>query len=131
MNEGESINITFTSTVPVGCVASNNVARSQCAQNFYIFRPSYYTYESTCSNGVLKRDILFNAEFCGFRLGNLDWMEKKTLEIYGYNDGMYNENKRYAYIKLSTPSNSTYNNIWKDFEIYQIRVVTFDKKKSK
>ncbi|XP_052063299.1 von Willebrand factor D and EGF domain-containing protein-like [Mytilus californianus] len=127
VNEGESINITFMSTVPVGCIASHNVIRSQCDQNFYIFRPSYYTYGSSCTNNVLKRDILFNAEFCGFRLGNLDWMDKKTLEVYGYNDGLYNVNNRYAYIKLSTSSISAYNNIWKDVDIYQIRVEVRDK----
>ncbi|CAC5375044.1 unnamed protein product [Mytilus coruscus] len=127
VNEGDSINITFTSTVPVGCIASHNVIRSQCDQNFYIFRPSYYTYGSSCTNNVRKRDILFNAEFCGFRLGNLDWMEKKTLEVYGYNDGLYNVNNRYAYIKLSTSSISEYNNIWKDVDIYQIRVEVRDK----
>ncbi|CAG2226577.1 unnamed protein product [Mytilus edulis] len=130
VNEGESINITFTSTVPVGCIVSHNAIRSQsrqCDLNFYIVRPSYYTYESTCSNGVLKRDILFNADFCGFRLGNLNWKEKKTLEIYGYNDGLYNENNRIAYIKLSTSSNSTYNNIWKDFDMREIRVDVIDK----
>ncbi|XP_071151940.1 von Willebrand factor D and EGF domain-containing protein-like, partial [Mytilus edulis] len=125
VNEGESINITFTSTVPVGCIASNDAIRSQCDQNFYIFRPSYYT--SSCTNNVLKRDVLFNAEFCGFRLGNLDWMDKKALEVYGYNDGIYNVNNRYAYIKLSTSSISAYNNIWKDVDIYQIRVEVRDK----
>ncbi|VDI39774.1 Hypothetical predicted protein [Mytilus galloprovincialis] len=125
VNEGDSINITFTSTVPVGCIASHNAIRSQCDQNFYIFRQSYYT--SSCTNNVLKRDVLFNAEFCGFRLGNLDWTDKKSLEVYGYNDGIYNVNNRYAYIKLSTSSISAYNNIWKDVDIYRIRITVRDK----
>lgn len=74
----------------------------------------------------MKRDILFKADFCGIKLGNLDWMEKKTLQVYGYNDGLYNANTRYAYIKLLIPSISTYNDIWTDVDIRQIRVITFN-----
>ncbi|XP_063442417.1 von Willebrand factor D and EGF domain-containing protein-like [Mytilus trossulus] len=121
ITEGESFNITFTSTVPVGCISSHPDLRSQCEQNFYIFRP--YNQEPTCINNMIKRDIVFKAESCGIRLGNLDWMEKRTLQVYGYNDGLYNVNNRYAYIKLSASSVSIPNNIWKDVYIQQIRVL--------
>ncbi|CAC5375043.1 unnamed protein product [Mytilus coruscus] len=125
VTEGESINITLTSTVPVGCNSSHQDFRSLCYQNFYIFRQNYQ--ESTCTNNMVKRNIVFKAEFCGITLGNLDWMEKRTLQVYGYNDGLYNVNKRYAYIKLSTSAVSTHNNIWKDVYIRNIRVTVVDK----
>ncbi|XP_071174260.1 von Willebrand factor D and EGF domain-containing protein-like [Mytilus edulis] len=127
VTEGESINITFTSTVPVGCISSHPVFRSQCDLNFYLLQPYYSA--STCINNVIKRDIVFKTEFCGIRVGNLDWMEKRTLQVYGYNDGMYNTNNRYAYIRLSTSSKyiSTQNNIWRDVHISQIRVNVVDK----
>lgn len=105
----------------MGCISSLPNFRSHCDQNFYIFRPNYQ--ESTCTNNMVKRDIVFKAEFCGIRLGNLDWMEKRTLQVYGYNDGLYNVNNRYAYIKLSSSSVSTPNTIWKDVYIRQIRVL--------
>ncbi|CAG2211168.1 unnamed protein product [Mytilus edulis] len=122
VTEGESINITFTSTVPVGCISSHPVFRSQCDLNFYLSQPYYSA--STCINNVIKRDIVFKTEFCGIRVGNLDWMEKRTLQVYGYNDGMYNINNRYAYLRLSTSSKyiSTQNNIWRDVQINQITV---------
>ncbi|XP_063442416.1 von Willebrand factor D and EGF domain-containing protein-like [Mytilus trossulus] len=127
VTEGESINITFTSTVPVGCISSHPDLRSHCDLNFYISRPNYG--ESTCVNNVIKRDIVFKSKSCGIRLGNLYWMEKRTLQVYGYNDGMYNINNRYAYIRLSTSPAyiSTPNNIWRDVQISQIRVDVVDK----
>ncbi|CAC5386360.1 unnamed protein product [Mytilus coruscus] len=70
---------------------------------------------------------LYSPVFHAGLLGNLDWMEKRTLQVYGYNDGLYNVNNRYAYIKLSTSSVSTPNNIWKDVYIRQIRVTVVDK----
>ncbi|OPL22093.1 hypothetical protein AM593_09641, partial [Mytilus galloprovincialis] len=120
VTEGESFNITFTSTVPVGCISSHPDFRSHCDLNFYISRPN--NGESTCINNVIKRDIVFRTQFCGIRVGNLDWMEKKTVQVYGYNDGMYNVNNRYAYIRVSTSSANiaTPNNIWRDVQISQI-----------
>lgn len=107
----------------MGCISSHPVFRSQCDLNFYLSQPYYSA--STCINNVIKRDIVFKTEFCGIRVGNLDWMEKRTLQVYGYNDGMYNTNNRYAYIRLSTSSKyiSTQNNIWRDVHISQIRVI--------
>ncbi|XP_063440468.1 uncharacterized protein LOC134721412 [Mytilus trossulus] len=127
VTEGESINITFTSTVPVGCISSHPVFRSQCDLNFYLSQPSYSA--STCINNVIKRDIVFKTEFCGIKVGNLDWMDKRTVQVYGYNDGMYNINNRYAYLRLFTSSKyiSTQNNIWRDVQINQITVKVVDK----
>ncbi|XP_076109588.1 uncharacterized protein LOC143078620 [Mytilus galloprovincialis] len=113
VNEGESINITFTSSVPVGCNGSN------CDLNFYIRQ---WADTSSCINGIVNRDILIKAEFCGINLSNSTWMEKKTLQVYGYNDGLYNTNNRFADIHLYTSSNSKYHAIWEDVYIEPIRV---------
>lgn len=50
-------------------------------------------------------------------------MEKKTLQVYGYNDGLYNTNNRFADIHLYTSSNSKYHAIWEDVYIEPIRVI--------
>ncbi|OPL33711.1 hypothetical protein AM593_05942, partial [Mytilus galloprovincialis] len=118
VNEGESINITFTSSVPVGCNGSN------CDLNFYIRQ---WADASSCTNGIVNRDILIKAEFCGISLGNSTGIEKKTLQVYGYNDGLYNTNNRYAYLELYTSSVSKSNAIWEDVYIEPIRVMVKDK----
>lgn len=76
----------------------------------------------TCTNNMVNRNVVFKAQFCGIRLGNLDWNETKTLQVYGFSDGLYNSYNRYTYIRLSAPSVSTFNNIWQNVNIPQIRV---------
>ncbi|CAG2220489.1 unnamed protein product [Mytilus edulis] len=118
VNEGESINITFTSSVPVGCNGSN------CELIFYIRQ---WADTSSCTNGIVNRDILIKAEFCGISFGNSTGIEKKALQVYGYNDGLYNINNRNAYIELYTSSVSKSNTIWEDVYIEPIRVMVKDK----
>ncbi|XP_076111119.1 von Willebrand factor D and EGF domain-containing protein-like isoform X1 [Mytilus galloprovincialis] len=125
--EGESINITFTATVPVGCVASHENIRKHCDQNFYISAPEYVNNGMECTNSVVKRNIVFKSQFCGIRLGSLDWHDPRTVQVYGYSDGLYNLQDRRTYIRLSAPSASPFNDIWRNVNIPSIEVKVVDK----
>ncbi|CAG2226665.1 unnamed protein product [Mytilus edulis] len=125
--EGENITIPMTSTVPVSCIASHPDIRTKCAQNFFIFQPKYGKNEASCLNSIAKRDIVFEAEFCGIKLGNLDWNETKYLQVYGSSDGIYNHQGRSTFIRISTKSVSPFNEIWRDIKIPEIKVTILDK----
>lgn len=112
----------MTSTVPVSCIASHPDIRTKCAQNFFIFQPKYGKNEASCLNSIAKRDIVFEAEFCGIKLGNLDWNETKYLQVYGSSDGIYNHQGRSTFIRISTKSVSPFNEIWRDIKIPEIKV---------
>ncbi|XP_052074524.1 mucin-5B-like [Mytilus californianus] len=117
----------MTSTVPVSCIASHPDIRTKCAQNFFIFQPKYGKNKASCLNNIAKRDIVFEAEFCGIKLGNLDWNETKYLQVYGSSDGLYNHQGRSTFIRISTKSISAFNEIWKDVKIPEIKVTVLDK----
>ncbi|XP_063435756.1 von Willebrand factor D and EGF domain-containing protein-like [Mytilus trossulus] len=125
--EGESIDINFTATVPVGCISSNNLVRAHCDQNFYIFQADYDKSTVKCSNNDSSRNIIFNREFCGIRVSSLDWEDTKSLQVYGFIDGLYNYRDRVTYIRISTSSTSTPNEIWKDVKVPDIKVKVLDK----
>ncbi|CAC5411161.1 unnamed protein product [Mytilus coruscus] len=124
--EGESITISFKSTVPVGCIASHKDLMSYCDQSFYVFQPKKNQNIGTCSNNIAMKDIIFKAEFCGIKFGNTDWQEEKKLEVYGFSNGLYNVKDRSTYIKLSTSSVSTFNEMWQDFKIPDIKMTVID-----
>lgn len=123
--EGESIDINFTATVPVGCISSNNLIRAHCDQNFYISQPDYDKSTIQCSNNDGSRNIIFNREFCGIRVSSLDWEDTKSLQVYGFIDGLYNYRDRMTYIRISTSSTSTPNEIWNDVKVPDIKVSMF------
>ncbi|CAC5402536.1 unnamed protein product [Mytilus coruscus] len=126
--EGESINITLTSTVPVGCIVSNPTFRKlQCHQNIYIFQPDIEENTDQCANGVTNRDILFKAQFCGVKLGSIDWQNDKFLQVYGFSDGLYNFQDRSTYIRLSVSSISMMNDLWMDLQVPDIKINVLDK----
>ncbi|XP_071168610.1 von Willebrand factor D and EGF domain-containing protein-like [Mytilus edulis] len=127
VKEGESIDINFTATVPVGCISSNNLVRAHCDQNFYISQPDYEKSTIQCSNNDGNRNIIFNSEFCGIRVKSLDWEQNNILQVYGFIDGLYNYRDRLTYIRISTSSTSTPNEIWKDIKVPDIKVKVLDK----
>jgi hypothetical protein len=119
--EGEFINIAFTSTVPIGCVSSHSDFMPHCSQNIYVFQPKDDDTTSTCLNNIASKDVVFKAEFCGIKLSTVDWNEAKYLKVYGFSDGIYNQQDRSTYIHLSTTT-TTLNDIWKDIQIPDIKV---------
>jgi hypothetical protein len=56
-------------------------------------------------------------------LSTLVWNETNYLKVYGFSDGMYNQQDRSTYIQLSTTTVTTLNDIWKDIQIPDIKVV--------
>ncbi|XP_063420096.1 uncharacterized protein LOC134705273 [Mytilus trossulus] len=121
--EGDHVNIQFTSTVPVGCIGSHTDLLYNCYQNFYIYQPNYNKDEPiNCHNNIVERDIVFRTDICGIRVGNLDWKEKKQLQVYGFSDGLYNSQDRSTVIKFSTTPLSSVNQIWNNFTTPGIKV---------
>ncbi|XP_071142810.1 von Willebrand factor D and EGF domain-containing protein-like [Mytilus edulis] len=126
--EGEHVNIAFTSTVPIGCIASHPDILSNCYQNFYIYQPQYDNEEPVrCKNNIVNRDVVFRTKFCGIKVGNLDWKEKKHLQVYGFSDGLYNHQDRSTFIRFSTTSVSDVNHIWQHIKIADIKLSVIDK----
>ena len=120
--EGEFINIAFTSTVPIGCVSSHSDFMPHCSQNIYVFQPKDDDTMFKCLNNIASKDVVFKAEFCGIKLSTVDWNETKYLKVYGFSDGIYNQQDRSTYIHLSTTTITTLNDIWKDIQIPDIKV---------
>jgi hypothetical protein len=73
-----------------------------CSQNIYVFQPKHDDTPSSCVNNIVSKDVVFKAEFCGIKLSTLDWNETKYLKVYGFSDGIYNQQDRSTYIQLST-----------------------------
>ena len=121
--EGEFVNIAFISTVPIGCISSHNTFMPLCSQNIYVYQPEHDDMPSSCVNNIVSRDVVFKAEFCGITLSTLVWNETNYLKVYGFSDGMYNQQDRSTYIQLSTTTVTTLNDIWKDIQIPDIKVV--------
>jgi hypothetical protein len=42
-------------------------------------------------NNIISKDVVFKAEFCGIKLSTVDWNEPKYLQVYGFSDGIYNQ----------------------------------------
>ncbi|CAC5390460.1 Low-density lipoprotein receptor-related protein 6 [Mytilus coruscus] len=124
VTEGETINISFTATVPVGCFLSDS-RRAQCDMKFYISQPD--NNEPSCSNNIVSRDIVFDLNNCGLELPSLAWNESVRLVVRGYSDGIYNHRDRTTFIRLSTRSNSPENNLWRSVNIPEITVTVLDK----
>jgi hypothetical protein len=94
-----------------------------CSQNIKVFQPKHDDTPSSCVNNIVSRDVVFKAEFCGIKLTTLDWNEAKYLKVYGFSDGIYNQQGRSTYIQLSTTTVATLNDIWTDIQIPDIKVV--------
>lgn len=123
VHENEHISIPIRSTVPVACFSSHEVLMNQCEQNFYIFQPNYHESSQRCVNNLNPIDVIFNAEFCGFKFGAKDWNQTKNLEVYGYSDGKYNSYHRVTYIKISTHSLAPFGgDIWENLNVPDIKV---------
>lgn len=73
-------------------------------------------------NNIARRDLVFEAQFCGIKLGNLDWNQRKYLKVYGFSDGLYNSDDRSTYIRVSTKSVSVFNEFWNGTKIPDIKV---------
>ncbi|CAC5411150.1 unnamed protein product [Mytilus coruscus] len=125
--EGESITISFKSTVPVGCIASHKTLMAHCDQSFYVFQPKKNPNVGSCSNNIAIEYIIFKAQFCGIKFGATDWQEVKKLEVYGFSDGLYNSGDRSTYIRLSTSAVSAINEMWQNVQIPDIKFTVLDK----
>ncbi|CAC5411154.1 unnamed protein product [Mytilus coruscus] len=125
--EGESITISFKSTVPVGCIASNKNLMAHCDQSFYVFQSNKNSNAESCSNNIAIKDIIIKAQFCGIKFGATDWQEEKKLEVYGCSDGLYNSGDRSTYIRFSTSAVSAFNEMWQNVHIPDIQVKVLDK----
>ncbi|XP_071172639.1 von Willebrand factor D and EGF domain-containing protein-like [Mytilus edulis] len=125
--EGESIDITFTSTVPVGCISSHEAIRTHCDQNFYIFQPKNDQTSVSCRNNIAKKDVVFQAQFCGINIKSLHWNNENKLRVYGFSDSMYNFQDRSTILKISTSAVSELNDIWKGIQVPDIKVTVIDK----
>ncbi|CAC5411168.1 unnamed protein product [Mytilus coruscus] len=125
--EGESITISFKSTVPVGCIASHKNLTAHCDQSFYVFQPERNADVGSCPNNIATKDIIFKAQFCGIKFGATDWQEEKKLKVYGFSDGLYNSGDRSTYIRLSTSAVSAFNEMWQNVQIPNIKVKVIDK----
>ena len=123
VTEGEFFIIAFTLTVPIGCISSHSDFMPHCSQNIYVFQPKHDDKPSSCVNNIISKDVVFKAEFCGIKLSTVDWNEPKYLQVYGFSDGIYNQQDRSTYIQLSTTTITTLNDIWKDIHIPDIKVV--------
>ena len=77
---------------------------------------------SSCINKIASKDATFKPEFCGIKLSTLDWNDTKYLKVYGFSDGIYDQQDRSTYIQLSTTTITTLNDIWKDIQIPDIKV---------
>lgn len=120
--EGEQIEIHFTATVPVSCIASHEGLKVHCDQKFYIFQPEFDQQSFSCLNNIVSRDVVFQSQFCGISIGTNDWQETKTLDVYGFSDGLYNFKDRSTSIRISTGTISTFNDIWKNINIPDVKV---------
>jgi hypothetical protein len=49
---------------------------------------------------IISKDVVFKAEFCGIKLSTVDWNEPKYLQVYGFSDGIYNQQDRSMMKKL-------------------------------
>ncbi|CAC5367711.1 unnamed protein product [Mytilus coruscus] len=126
--EGSSVDIILKSTVPVGCIASHYDIRKHCEQNFYIFQPKKDQTSLSCiDKSIAKKDIVFEAKFCGVSVKSMDWQEAKKLHVIGYSDGMYNFQDRSTIISISTSAVSDLNDIWKDVQVPDIKITVIDK----
>ncbi|CAC5371719.1 unnamed protein product [Mytilus coruscus] len=125
--EGESIDITFTSSVPVGCLSSHDAIRTHCEQNFYIYQLMDSQTSLSNRNKIAKTDVVFAAQFCGIRIKSVNWKNDKILRVYGFSDSMYNFQDRSTVLKISTSAVSEFNYIWKDIQVPDIKVTVIDK----
>lgn len=74
------------------------------------------------NQGIAKKDIVFEAKFCGVSIKSIDWHEAKKLHVIGYSDGKYNFQDRSTIISISTSAVSDLNDIWKDVQVPDIKV---------
>ncbi|XP_076089889.1 von Willebrand factor D and EGF domain-containing protein-like [Mytilus galloprovincialis] len=127
VNEGESIDITFTSTVPVGCISSHDAVRAHCEQNFYIYQQIDDRISVSCRNKNAKKNIIFESQFCGISIKSLHWKNETILRVHGFSDSIYNFQDRSTVLKISTISVSESNHIWRDVQVLDIKVTVKDK----
>ena len=103
----------------MGCFTSHpEVRAAQCSQNVYISQPKFEFNTAACSNNIANRDIVFKARYCGMKIGSIDWNETNYLQVYGFSDGLYNQQDRRAYIRLTTKANT----IWQNLHVPDIQV---------
>lgn len=122
VNEGEPIDIIFTSSVPVGCISSHDAIQTNCEQHFYIFNMIKDQTPISCRNNIVKRDIVFEAQFCGISIQSLHWNSEKKMRVYGVSDSMYNFKDRSSVLKISSSAVSELNEIWRDLQVPDIKV---------
>lgn len=122
--EGQSINISFRATVPVGCMTTNPNLTSHCFQNLFIHlhQDEKDNVQAICENDITTKDIIFKAQFCGIKLSTTDWKEEKNVEVFGLSDGLYNTRGRSSFICASTSSVSLLNEHWHNITIPYIQV---------
>ncbi|XP_076093421.1 uncharacterized protein LOC143064464 [Mytilus galloprovincialis] len=127
VNEGESIDITFTSTAPVGCIPSHDAVKTNCEQNFYIFQQMADQTSVSRNSNIVKADIVFEAQFCGLSIKSLNWENETILRVHGLSDSIYNFHDRSTILKISTLAVSESNYIWRDVQVPDIMVTVIDK----
>lgn len=76
----------------------------------------------SCKNNLVKRNFVFEAQFCGISIQSLNWKTEKKIRVYGVSDSMYNFKDRSAVLKISTSAVSELNDIWRDLQVQDIKV---------
>ena len=125
MLEGETITISYTSKVPVGCFDLKK--QSHCEHLLYITQPKYQNEPAKCSvsNTIVQEDVAFEGyQFCGLRVPSLSYNEPIQLNVTGYIDGMYNgDKKKTTKIRLtSLPSVIDTTGVWDNITVPDIEV---------
>ncbi|XP_061183307.1 uncharacterized protein LOC133191576 [Saccostrea echinata] len=105
VSEGDTTQITLTSSVPVGCSASLTAAQkeAQCKANLHIITSEW----DWCWNGVKYLGVAFPDNGCHVSIPYKYWDQPVTLNVTGYVDSVKNWWDRYSRVKFKSTTNPT------------------------
>ncbi|VDI62118.1 Hypothetical predicted protein, partial [Mytilus galloprovincialis] len=130
VTEGGEISVTFTSSVPIGCVGSTDFIKPHCSETLKIAQPEYQNNApDKCVNNIRKGSMVFETQDCGVTFSTTNWMLPVTLTVKGYIDNIYNSDNRKSYIRLTTDDGSATDpsGTWNTVNLPEIQVIVSDK----
>ncbi|XP_062596363.1 von Willebrand factor D and EGF domain-containing protein-like, partial [Saccostrea cucullata] len=129
VKEGETVEVSLTSSLPLSCPTSLSEAmkKTYCRMTLNVWTSAQESWE-TCRNGLAIRDLLLNDDGCSVSLDfNENGNTTSLFNITGYLDGIINHKNRTSSIQFGV---STYpydsSGIWRNISVPKIKVYVID-----
>ncbi|XP_061196777.1 uncharacterized protein LOC133205052 [Saccostrea echinata] len=129
VKEGDSVEASLTSSLPLSCPTSLSDAMKKvnCRMTLNVWTTTEESWE-TCRNGLAMGDLLLNNNACSVSLDfNENGNTTVVFNITGYVDGMINYKNKTSYVRFSiSPYPHDSYGIWENISIPEIKVFVFD-----